>query len=56
MIEDLDEHLAVARLGNGLLGVLPIAGLGQADRTGGEAELMIDEVHCVPFVGVVEAP
>ena len=42
---DLDEHLALARLGDGLLGVIPVARLGQPDRARGQADLAVDGIH-----------
>ncbi len=42
---DLDQHLAVARLGHGLLGVVPVSRLGQADRARSETDLAVDGIH-----------
>jgi hypothetical protein len=39
------EELAVRRTPGGLVDDLPVRGLGQADRTGGQTALGVDEVH-----------
>jgi hypothetical protein len=44
-VRDLHQHLAFVRRAHGLFGVVPVAGLRQADGTGCKAELMIQCRH-----------
>src|SRR5207248_7869372 len=42
---DLERHLSVPRLGNGLFGVFPVAAVGHSRRTAGKPELMVGRAH-----------